>query len=177
MDRRWLITLVCAFGAAGCMLAIAGGAVFGPAGVLPAALLIGGAVSPLYALIIAHTNDFLETDDMASGAAGLLFLNGIGAVGGPLAVGSLMDRVGAGGFFLFIGLMMGTLGVYSLYRMTVRAAVPAEETNPHAAILPSATGVALEITQGVVADLAASHQAEAEEDDVEGDMRSGVEPA
>ena len=46
---------------------------------------IGGMSNPLYALLIAYTNDFLETDDMAAASAGLVFLNGLGAIGGPLA--------------------------------------------------------------------------------------------
>jgi MFS family permease len=177
MDRRRLIIMVCGLGFAGCLLGLAGGAVLGPVGVLPAALLIGGAINPLYALVIAHTNDYLDVDDMASGAAGLLFLNGLGAVGGPLAVGLAMDRLGAGGYFLFIGAMLGTLAIYGLYRMSRRPATAVEETNPYAAISPSASAVAMQVTQDYVADLAAAQHAEdGDEDTVDVAPHDGSEP-
>ena len=52
---------------------------------------IGGTVNSLYSLFIAYTNDFLEHDDMAAAAGGLIFINGLGAIIGPLAVGFLMS--------------------------------------------------------------------------------------
>jgi MFS family permease len=163
MDRRRLIVLVCAMGVGACTLAVLGKMAFGPIAPLLAVLLIGGSVNPLYSLAVAHTNDYLQPDDMASASAGLMFLNGVGAVGGPLAVGFLMGAIGAYAYFLFIGALLGLIMLYGLYRMTVRAAVPTEETNPFAAILPSASSVAMEITQEVVAELAAEQQAEAEQ--------------
>jgi MFS family permease len=163
MDRRRLIVLVCAMGVSACLLAMLGKAIIGPVAPLVAMLLVGGAVNPLYSLAVAHTNDYLQPEDMASASAGLMFLNGVGAVGGPLAVGFLMDAIGAYAYFGFIGTLLGLIMVYGLYRMTKRPAVPAEETNPFAAILPSASSVAMEMTQEVVADLAAEQAAQAEE--------------
>ena len=61
---------------------------------------IGGMVNPLYSLFIAYTNDFLEHDDMAAAAGGLVFINGLGAIIGPLAVGFLMSNFGPGAFFV-----------------------------------------------------------------------------
>jgi MFS family permease len=49
--------------------------------------LSGGLAQPLYALLIAYTNDYLEYEDMAGASGGLLFVNGIGAIIGPLAMG------------------------------------------------------------------------------------------
>ena len=46
------------------------------------AFLIGGSANPLYALLIAHTNDFLELEDMAAASGRLIFINGVGAVAG-----------------------------------------------------------------------------------------------
>ena len=54
--------------------------------------------NPLYSLLIAYTNDFLEPDDMASASGGLLFLNGLGAISGPLFTGYLMTEIGPTGF-------------------------------------------------------------------------------
>jgi MFS family permease len=143
MDRRRLIVALCASGVVMALLA----SVAGYRGVAVAAFLLGGSVNPLYSLAIAYTNDFLRAEEMAAGSGGLLFLNGMGAVGGPLAVGWLMDRFGAGAFFLYIAALIGVVGVYGLWRMTRRPAPARDETGPFAVISPSAGAVAVEATQ------------------------------
>lgn len=156
MDRRRLIILVCLMGLGACALA----ALTGGWGVILAAPFIGGAVNPLYALAIAHTNDFLTPEDMPAASGGMLFLNGVGAVGGPLVVGAMMEGMGAYAFFLYMGSLLGMIMLYGLWRTTRRPAPPTEETLPYAAILPSATTVAMEITQEVVLERAAEATAE-----------------
>ena len=143
VDRRWLIVAVCGMGVAGCAL---GGLIGGP-GLLLGALLIGGAVNPLYSLAIAHTNDYLQPEDMASASGGLLFLNGVGAVGGPLAVGTMMERLGAAAFFLYMGTLLGLILLYGLWRTTRRPTTP----------------VAMEITQEVVIERAAEAQQDSDD--------------
>jgi MFS family permease len=109
-------------------------------GLLASAFVIGGMANPLYGLLLAYTNDFLETDDMASASARLLFVNGVGAVGGPLVTGWLMGAVGPEGFFLFIGALMIALAGYGLWRMTRRAPMaPVGEEAQFVAISPMAT--------------------------------------
>lgn len=88
--------------------------------ILAVALLLGGTINPLYSLLIAHTNDFLGQEDMAAASAGLIFLNGFGAIFGPLITGWLMGMVGPAGFFLFIGLLFAALAVYAGWRMARR---------------------------------------------------------
>ena len=86
------------------------------------AVILGGITNPVYALLIAHTNDFLQREQMAGASAGLIFLNGFGAIFGPIITGWMMETVGPGGFFLFIGILFVALAAYALYRMTRRAA-------------------------------------------------------
>ena len=85
------------------------------------ALLLGGITNPVYALLIAYTNDFLSREDMAAASAGLIFLNGFGAIFGPLVTGWLMETTGPNGFFLFIAILYIALTAYALWRMTQRA--------------------------------------------------------
>lgn len=140
MDRRRLIL----------MLALAGAGVMAVAALMPAvfwllvamALLLGGIVNPLYALLIAHTNDFLPKEEMAGASAGLLFLNGLGAVAGPLATGWMMDWLGPPGFFAFIAVLLGLLSVYVLWRMTRRETPPA--VPGYHPIAPTASAIAVE---------------------------------
>jgi MFS family permease len=120
MDRRVLIMGLSAV-AAVAMLATALLPLPFPM-LIVAALLLGGITNPVYALLIAYTNDFLSRDQMASASSGLIFLNGFGAIFGPIITGWLMEATGPGGFFLFIALLYIALAVYALWRMTRRSA-------------------------------------------------------
>lgn len=89
---------------------------------LAVAALLGGITYPMYSLIIAYTNDYLSKEQMAAASAGLIFLNGFGAIFGPLVTGWLMGEVGPRGFFLFIGLLYAAQAGYIVWRMSRRAA-------------------------------------------------------
>ena len=149
MDRRLLILLISAASATGSASAyFAGGYFFA---LVFAAFLVGGLTNPLYSLLIAHANDFIEYEDMASAAAGLLFVNGVGAVSGPIIIGYAMNAFGPEIFFVIIALLMATLAIYAGYRLTQRATV--RDTSSYAAVLPNSTGVALEIAQEFAFDV------------------------
>ena len=149
MDRRLLILLISAASATGSASAyFAGGYFFA---LVFAAFLVGGLTNPLYSLLIAHANDFIEYEDMASAAAGLLFVNGVGAVSGPIIIGYAMNAFGPEIFFVIIALLMATLAIYAGYRMTQRATV--SDTLSYAAVLPNSTGVAVEIAQEFAFDV------------------------
>ncbi|TMV14528.1 MFS transporter [Arenibacterium halophilum] len=154
MDRRLLILLVAGLGGAASVLGMLLGGNF--ALLLTAAFLIGGTTNPLYSLLIAHTNDFLEPEDMASASGGLVFINGLGAVAGPVVTGWLMgDEVfGAPGFFVLLVVLLFLLAAYAAYRTTQRPAVPVEETGSYAAMSPAATAVAVEYAQEVAIEAA-----------------------
>ena len=149
MDRRLLILLISAASATGSASAyFAGGYFFA---LVFAAFLVGGLTNPLYSLLIAHANDFIEYEDMASAAAGLLFVNGVGAVSGPIIIGYAMNAYGPEIFFVIISMLMATLAMYAGYRMTQRATV--SDTSSYAAVLPNSTGVAVEIAQEFAFDI------------------------
>ncbi len=83
--------------------------------------LLGGIINPLYSLLIALTNDYLSKEQMPGASAGLIFLNGFGAIFGPLLAGWLMSQIGPKGYFLIIGGFFAVLSGYAAYRMTRRA--------------------------------------------------------
>ena len=151
MDRRVLIAMVTALGAAGCLVALAFGGSF--IALVASALVIGGTSNPLYSLLIAHTNDFLDHEDMASASGGLIVLSGIGAVGTPILVGYLMQVLGPPAFLVFIAGFMAAIAAYAVYRMSVRPALAVEETSPIAPYsMVSGTQVAAEIAQEIAAE-------------------------
>jgi MFS family permease len=149
MDRRLLILMVAAVGGVGALIGMVFGGHFTL--LLFAAFLIGGLSNPLYSLLIAHTNDFLNHEDMAAASGGLVFINGLGAIAGPLIIGWLMgDGVfGPSGFFLFMAGLMFALAVYAAYRTTQRPSVPSGDTGPMQPMYPAATAVAMELAQEV----------------------------
>ncbi|SLN09729.1 putative MFS-type transporter YcaD [Roseovarius litorisediminis] len=145
MDRRVLITGTAVVTGSGALIGMVFGDFFYM--LLVAAFLVGGTSNPLYSLLIAYTNDFLEHDDMAAAAGGMVFINGLGAVAGPLAVGWMMGVIGPSGYFLFIAALMFAMVGYAAYRMTQRAATPVSETDSYAPVLPSSSPMAVEFAQ------------------------------
>ena len=157
MDRRALIVMVTALGATSCVVALIFEGSF--TALVITAFLVGGTSNPLYSLLIAHTNDFLEHEDMASASGGLIVLNGVGAAGTPILVGYLMEGLGPAAFLYFIAFFMAATAVYAAYRMTVRPAPAVEETY---AIAPysmvSGTQVTAEIAQEMAVEQVAADE-------------------
>ena len=129
------------------------------------AFLAGGVTTPLYALFLAYTNDYLEREDMPAASGGLLFTFGLGAIIGPLGAGWAMETVGPKGFWLFLSVIFALIALYALYRMTQRAAVPSSETDSYVNVLPTSSAVAIEAAGEWAADQAeaAAEEAAAEE--------------
>lgn len=138
MDRRRLLAFVALFGA---LVTVCGMLPLPFALVLAVAVLGGGTINPIYSLLIAHTNDFIDNREMAAASGGMIFINGLGAIAGPLIVGWMMDIVGPGGFFLYVAVLMLLLAAYAGYRMTRRAAPAA---GAYASLVPQASAVAVE---------------------------------
>lgn len=161
MDRRTLIIWVAMLGAGGSLIAFLIPGSF--ALILVSGAIVGGMSNPLYALIIAYANDYLEKDDMAAASGGLLFINGLGAIAGPLIVGRMMDVIGDNGFWLFTSVLMFAVGFYGLYRMTQRSRSGIEtEVVPYSPVSAASTQIVAEVAQEVYID--AEAEIEAEED-------------
>jgi len=115
IDRRVLIGVLAGAGGLAAALAFV---IPGPFWMICiVAALVGGTSNPLYALLIAHANDYLDRRDMAAASGGLLFINGLGAIAGPFVVGWMMDGVGPAGFWLVIAVLMLALAGYAVWRM------------------------------------------------------------
>ena len=140
IDRRVLIIGTTGLGAAAGLVAVTWGASF-PV-LLGSALVIGGVASPLYSLLVAYANDYLEIEQMAAASGGLLFINGFGAMSGPIIVGWAMSRYGIEWFFISIVVLFTAICLYGLWRMTRR---------PHAINDEPAPYLAISVRTGVVA--------------------------
>lgn len=142
-DRRKLVLILSAIGGLCGLLVIA--AQPGTVGLVIAGAVMGGVANPIYALLLAYTNDYLDQSDMAAASAGLLFIYGIGSMGGPIITGWLMDVIGPDGYWVYMGVLLAALTAYAAWRATQRRALTPEEQGSFAVITPSATPVAVEI--------------------------------
>ena len=142
VDRRLVILIVASLGGVMSLVAFSFDQYF--SALLAAAFIIGGTSNPLYSLLIAYTNDYLEADDMASASGGLIFINGMGAISGPLVTGKMMDIFGTQAFFMVIATLMLTLTGYAGYRMTQRSRDGIED-GLYAPVMPSSSPVAVEV--------------------------------
>jgi len=123
MDRRKVL-----IGVAACAVAVALVMVLfrprDPAWVIGLAIIFGAAIYPMYAIAVAHANDFATADDFVKIAGGLLLLLGFGTMIGPILAAQAMERLMPEGLFAFAAIVHLLLALYTLYRMSQRA-VPA----------------------------------------------------
>ncbi|MCC9624231.1 MFS transporter [Thalassospira sp. MA62] len=159
MDRRQLIFGAAMVAMASCVLGwVSGGYLWA---MMAAAFVAGGMTTPLYALFLAYTNDYLSLEDMPAASGGLVLTFGVGAILGPLIAGWSMEGLGAQSFWLVLAGTFAVIAFYALYRMGRRDAVPVEETESYLGVLPTASPMAVE-TAGVWAAEQAEAEAEAE---------------
>ena len=121
LDRRVVIAGVAAASA----IAAVGLILAAPAGAWPlaaAGFVVGGLALTLYPLSLAHTNDWLSSDQMTAASSALVMVYGAGAVLGPLGTGMLMDAFGPDGFAVYVTVVGLALSTFALYRITRREA-------------------------------------------------------
>ncbi|ETX16594.1 major facilitator transporter [Roseivivax halodurans JCM 10272] len=167
MDRRLLILTLAAAGAVSCVF----GFLFQSSltALLGAALFLGGTASPLYSLFIAYTNDYLEPDEMAAAASGMVFVYGVGAILGPIVTGQVMDLYGPELFWAVLGILFLAIACWTAWRMTRRAA-PAGDGSAYLNVLPNSSTVAVGAAYEWYADAA---EEEGDADEKEEDERAG----
>ena len=92
---------------------------------------------PMFALIFAHTNDFVAKEKFVSAGAGLQFAFGMGAMSGPFLCSLFMDFIGENGYFIFLIIFHILIGMYGVYRMRVREVIE----NPESQFTPLPTTI------------------------------------
>lgn len=81
---------------------------------------------PMYAISVAHTNDYADSDDYVMVSSGLLLMYGAGAIAGPVLASILIDLAGPMRFYLLPMLVHLALATYVLVRMLSRSSAPPE---------------------------------------------------
>ena len=79
--------------------------------------LLGGFSYPLYSLVSAYTNDWIEPEHLSAAASQIVKMYGLGAIAGPLLVGAAMGTIGPTGFYWALIVMHVSVAVFFFYRM------------------------------------------------------------
>jgi MFS family permease len=128
IDRRRVI-----FAAMLAGTAVAAAGVMLPAALIPGLMFMFGACAmPLYALSLAHASDFVENDGFLEVGTGLLMINALGSIVGPLITSQLMYRLGPSTYFasLCVWLLLGSVLVLIFIRTRDRQATNFHEFSP-----------------------------------------------
>ncbi|MDX2313145.1 MAG: MFS transporter [Gammaproteobacteria bacterium] len=150
-DRRVIITAVTILAAIVALV----GALLGEQStpiLLAAIFVFGGLCFSLYSLCIAHSNDHLQPEQMVAASGTLILVGGLGASAGPALAAALMSVFGPAGFFWCLCAVHAAIGLFALYRMTRRAAVPTDEQTVYQPMPVRATPLAANITQASIRD-------------------------
>ncbi|MVT00548.1 MFS transporter [Devosia marina] len=94
----------------------------------------GFAANPIYAVAVAHANDFARDGDFAKIAGGMLLILGVGLAIGPAVASLIMGAWNPVGLFLVTATFHGALAGAAYLRMRVRKSVDAAERAPFQAM-------------------------------------------
>ena len=78
---------------------------------------------PMFAIIFAHTNDYIPKEKFVAAGAGLQFAFGLGAISGPFLCSVFMDVIGSNGYFVFLIIFHSIIGIFAIHRMRIRESV------------------------------------------------------
>ncbi len=81
----------------------------------------------LYALSLAHTNDWLEPGEIVAANAKLMIWYGIGSIIGPFSASLVMQAIGPDGLWMFLGGASLALALFVALRLRRRPGEPVEE--------------------------------------------------
>lgn len=106
--------------------------------------VFGGLCFALYPLCISHTCDYLKASDIVAATQGLLLINGVGSIVGPLLAPGFMHIIGPLGIFIYFVLVSGVLGLFFLWSHTKISRTPVQEQHEFVNV-PRMTPVATEL--------------------------------
>ena len=82
--------------------------------------MYGFSAYPLYAIAVAHANDFAKEGEFGRVAGGMLLILGMGLAVGPVIASWVMNAIGPVGLFIVTGTFHGALAVTAFLRMKIR---------------------------------------------------------
>ncbi|MEM7171683.1 MAG: MFS transporter [Pseudomonadota bacterium] len=140
-DRRMMLTTITLLAGTAAIFA---GTLTAESGTLLLVItcIFGGMCLPLYSVCVAHTNDNLTPEQMVAASGTLYMCVGIGAAIGPVLGAFFMGEFGPPTYFFCLAIIHALIGLFALYRMTRRQAVPLAEQGPALQITSATSALA-----------------------------------
>lgn len=108
---------------------------------LPIAFMLGGFMSTLYPVCVAHAHDCMPADRVVAVSSRLTLVSGLGSVTGPLIGGSLMTRFDFNGALYFMAFAAFVVGLVAIAGTRI-AAAPQHLQRPFEILTPQAAPLA-----------------------------------
>lgn len=135
-----------------------------PGSILALAALFGSGSIPIYAVSVAHANDFTRREDAVDVSSGLLLSYSIGAVIGPLLASALMAGFGPASLFIYTALMHILFAAFVVFRIRERTAPPPQSRDDFIAV-PKTSPAVFNLDPRTEADGARASTRSVEDDD------------
>ena len=107
------------------------------------ASIFGGFIMPLYALCIAHTNDYLDPGQMVAASGTLMLTNSFGAILGPSVVAFSMDWFGPPAFYVCAAVALLAVATFAVWRSTQREAMDSDAQGEFVMMTPTPVSAVL----------------------------------
>jgi MFS family permease len=105
--------------------------------ILPPAILLGGFMSTLYPVCVAHAHDRMPADRIVAVSGRLILVNGLGSILGPLIGASLMAHFEIDGVFYFMAAAVFLLALVAGFGSLVTSR-PVQTASPFEILAPQA---------------------------------------
>lgn len=126
--------------------------------------LVGAFTFPMYSLASSHLNDQLRPEQILSASSGMILLNGVGGIIGPLVAAALMDWIRIEALFWFIAAMNMLVALVALHRIHYKPPMVIEEQGDQIqvalAVTPVAAAEMLVEADSSIAPVEESHEVE-----------------
>ncbi len=166
IDRRFVIA-ICAAGGTGVAVLLSQLGASNAILIYLAVGLLGAFILPLYSLGMAHTNDYLEKDQMVGATGAIIKIGGAGSIIGAPAVAALMQFGAINFFFLLLASLTALVCLYTLYRVTRRAKAEDQLHSNFAILAPSQTSDELLTSMAEEAPESLEEEEEDEDSEIE----------
>ena len=141
-DRRVTILWVGVVGSLAAFIVPLGGSVNNQILMMTGMFAVGAFTFPMYSLASSHMNDQLRPEQILSASSGMILLNGIGGMLGPLIAAALMDTLRIDALFWFVAGLNLTVALFALYRINQQPAMVIEEQGDQIPVALTVSSVA-----------------------------------
>ncbi|WP_421855454.1 MFS transporter [Marinomonas sp.] len=141
-DRRVTILWVGVVGALAAFIVPLGGTMNNQILMMIGMFAVGAFTFPMYSLASSHMNDQLRPEQILSASSGMILLNGIGGMLGPLIAAALMDTLRIEALFWFVAGLNITVALVALYRIKHQPAMVIEEQGDQIPVALTVSSVA-----------------------------------